>query len=177
MLCRCMFPNPQSAVGPLLGAVDQIRSQRISFDVAIDLVEMRIGFNRKRLEATLVDVALSGHVVIRLPTSDMRHRQPLHESPQVAVILRPQNKMPMIGHQAITSNPHRSLFQSVSDDAFKRQEILVVKKQLVLTNAPIKNVKNEPTGRDSCGFGLPQNQAILAQMVNNWPRPRFSLTI
>jgi len=79
----------------------------------------------------------------------------------------------MVGHQTIAQYPHRSLFQRVTDDAFKRQIVFVVEKQLIFANAPIENMKYFPTWRDSCGSGHPRDQANLAQSVNNWTCPRF----
>ncbi len=46
-------------------------------------------------------------------------------SGQVPVALRPQNKMPAVGHQAIAENPHRPSFQSVDDHRLEGQIILV----------------------------------------------------
>ncbi len=34
-------------------------------------------------------------------------------SGQIPIAFRPQNKMPVVGHQAITENPHRPSFQGV----------------------------------------------------------------
>jgi len=40
-------------------------------------------------------------------------REPLHETVQVAVVLRPKHKMPMISQETIAQDSHRSLFQSL----------------------------------------------------------------
>lgn len=88
-----------------------------------------------------------------LPTGHTHHRQPLHESTQISIFLLPQREMPTIRHQTIAKNTHGPLFQSVRDDPFKRQIILVVEKQLIFANAPIENVINLSPGRDaSCWY-------------------------
>jgi len=57
----------------------------------------------------------------------MRHRQPLHKRPKIAVIFRPEHKMPVIGHEAIAHNSHRPLFQRFDNHTLEGKVIVVVK--------------------------------------------------
>lgn len=136
-----MLANPKASKRPAFSALYHVRTQGISFDVPIDLVKILIRFDGKRFETALIDMTVAHHIVVLLPASYMRHGQTLHETPEVSVIFWPHHKMPVIGHQAITQNAHRTLFKRVRNDPFKRQVVLVVEKQLVFSHAPVKNVE------------------------------------
>ena len=76
------------------------------------------------------------------PACDMSHRQPLHEETQILVSFGPHDEMPMIGHQAITADAHRTLVQGLRDDAFNRVIIGLGLEQLPSFNTPIEHMKN-----------------------------------
>jgi hypothetical protein len=50
---------------------------------------------------------------------------------------RPQQKMPMIGHQAIGKNSHLPLFERFNNDSFEGKVVFVFVKQLLFTDASI----------------------------------------
>jgi hypothetical protein len=57
------------------------------------------------IEAALPDVATG--VVVPLVTADIGSEHPVHPAAQVAVAQRPERQMEMIGHQAVSQDPHR----------------------------------------------------------------------
>ena len=88
MFCRTIVPNPKTAISPIFSTFDQVCWERIAFDVTVDVVAVLIRFNGKRLESTLVDMAVPDHVVILLPASHVGDGQLLHEPPQIAILFR-----------------------------------------------------------------------------------------
>ena len=68
---------------------------------------MGIRLNQKRFEAPLIQMPAARRVPMRMPALGVRQRQPGHEPRQVAISERPQNEMPVIGHEAIREQPHR----------------------------------------------------------------------
>lgn len=65
---------------------------------------MPILLNREGFETSLPDMAArSAETVI---AADMGGHQPLHEHAEVAVLIRPQQQMEVIGHQAVAKHGH-----------------------------------------------------------------------
>jgi hypothetical protein len=109
------------------------------------LIKILVGVHDKRFESALVYVTEPNFVVVFLPAGRMSNSQPLHERSQIAVMFRPQNKMPMIGHQAVSQNSHVAFFKRFADNLFEGPVITVVKKQLLFSDAAIDNVIDKPT--------------------------------
>ena len=69
---------PQTAPPPALRARGEFRSQRIPFDVSEQAVEMLVGFDRKGLEATLIERSRAARLMKFVPTLRVSDRQPVH---------------------------------------------------------------------------------------------------
>jgi hypothetical protein len=82
-------------------------------------------------------VAVSDHVVVFLPSGYVSHGKALHERTEASIVLWPQHKMPMIGHQAIGKNSHLPLFERFNNDSFEGKVVFVFVKQLLFTDASI----------------------------------------
>jgi hypothetical protein len=81
--------------------------------------------------------------------------------------------MPMVGHQAIAQDPHRTLFKRIDNDTFECQVILIIKKELIFADTSVEDMKDHSARRDSCCSWHPKKLTNLAQIVNNWTCPRF----
>ena len=66
---------------------------------------MVIILNRKGLEAPLPDVSCSA--VMAMVAPGMRREQLLHPTSQVAIMMRPQYKVEVVGHEAIPEQVQR----------------------------------------------------------------------
>lgn len=87
-------------------------------------------------------MAVADPATVFLPIASMRDRELLHEGPQFAVTLRPEDHVPMIGHERVRENPHRASFERLGDDPLEGFEIGVSQKQLHPSHAPIQDVKD-----------------------------------
>ena len=79
----------------------------------------------------------------------MRGQQPLHPATQVAIAVRPEQQMKMIGHQAITDQSHRNLFVSLLHQSDKGSEVFIFMKNIRPTIAPIEHMIQISTLRSS----------------------------
>jgi hypothetical protein len=99
---------------------------------------MLVALNGKGLEPPLPDVPAA--VVVPVIPPDMAGEQPLHPAPQVAVAVRPQDQMEMVGHEAPTDDPHRQPLARRLEQADERLEILVLVKDLGPTVATVEQM-------------------------------------
>ena len=74
---------------------------------------------------------------------------PLHPTTQVAIFMRPEQQMKMIGHQAIPDQSHRNLFVSLLHKSHKGGEVFVLMKYIRPTVAPVEHVIHKSTLRCS----------------------------
>ena len=114
-----MVVPPQARPFPIIGLLNQIGTQRVAFDISQHLIEMVVGFDRKRLVPALVKMPITDATLMLLPAGYMRDGESLHEPRQVVIRLGPKNKMPVIRHQAITADAHRATFERLFNDALK----------------------------------------------------------
>ena len=127
---------------PVFGALAEIRSQCVPLNIKHYLVKVIFCLDRKRLEASLIQVPFADDISMLFPACDMSHRQPLHEKTQFLVSFGPHDEMPMIGHHVIAADAHWTLVQGFRDGTFKRVIIDVGLEQLPSSNTPIKHMKN-----------------------------------
>ena len=75
---RAVAPTPpaQAGPGPILGMLDQVGAQWVTFDVTKHDVQVIVGFDRKRFVAVLPHV--SAAVIVSVISPDVRGGQPLH---------------------------------------------------------------------------------------------------
>jgi hypothetical protein len=74
--------------------------------------------DRERLETPLPDMAAG--IVVAMITPDMSIHQPSHPGAEVAIAERPEDQVKVIGHQAISQDPHGSKPASLIDQIDKR---------------------------------------------------------
>jgi hypothetical protein len=79
-------------------------AQWVTLDVAQDCEQMVVFLDGKSLESALPNVS-AGFEVLMVPPH-MGGLQPLHPAAKIAIFLRPEHQMEMIGHQAISQYPH-----------------------------------------------------------------------
>jgi hypothetical protein len=72
------------------------------------------------------------------------------------------------------SDPHRSFFERFLNDSLKGMIVVVLKKQLLPSNASMDDVINHASRRDTSCSRHSTSLAKRANIVTNWTRPRFS---
>ena len=85
---------------------------------------------------------IAGLVTMLFPSLRMHVGHLLHERLKLAIVLRPDHKMPMIGEQAVGAESHRAGAKRLLDDPLERQEILVLVKQRPAAHASIQHMEN-----------------------------------
>ncbi len=80
------------------------------------------------------------------PSADVGDRQFLHEPGEIAVMLGPEQQMPMIGHEAKGADPHRRRFERAGQNTDKCRVVVSVGEQFAATHRAIENVINNTAG-------------------------------
>jgi len=66
--------------------------------------------------------------------------QLLHERSQVAIVLRPENEVPMVRHQAICADAHRPRVERFLHHPLKREVVGILVEKRSATNATVQDV-------------------------------------
>ena len=90
---------------PVFRAAHEVCPQGVSLHVTQDRPQVLVFLDRKRLETPLPDVP--ARMVVTMVSPHVRGHQPLHPSAQIAVAVRPQHQMKMVGNQTPSKQPHR----------------------------------------------------------------------
>jgi hypothetical protein len=61
-----------------------------------------------------------------------------------AIQLGPNDKMPMVGHQTVSAQPHLASSQRFLNDSLERQKVLVFGKKHSPAHASVEQVENHP---------------------------------
>jgi len=103
---------------------------------------MAVVLNRKTLEPSLIDVSLTGRVVVGVITHRMRDGDPAQEFAHLAVAIGPEHQMPMVGHQNVTVQFDVAALPTFREDAFEGFKVGVFAKDAQAGIAAIENVVN-----------------------------------
>ncbi len=101
---------------------------------------MRIGLDRKRFEVALIHRAGSGGVMKGMPALRMRDGDPAEHLGELAVMTRPEQQMPVIGHQTISGDANLSLGMSFGEDLFKSGVVSGLFKKRQLSHATVQHM-------------------------------------
>ena len=109
---------------------------------------MPITPNRNRFEAPLVNCTETDNAMDVLPAACMRRGQPVHETRELAVYLRGDDEMPMIGHHAVRKKRNVEALDGLLEQVFKREVIPSVMEKKRAFCGSIQYVKRHP----GCAF-------------------------
>ena len=164
-----LSPSPQASPPPGLGLLHQAGPQRVAFGIPHDLIKVIVRFDRKRFVPTLVQMPFANFSSMLLPASDVGDREPLHERGKLVVLLRPQNQVPMIGHQAKAADPHGKQAAGFGQDFLERLEVGGLVEEAPPPHASIENVVHVTPRRDSRSSGhcqQPRNRLTPSQYMD-----------
>src|SRR5437588_7640552 len=71
---------------------------------------MFVRLNGKRLEASLINRPRPLRMMVQVPAAYVRHGQPLRVDAQVAVVLRPDDEVPVVGQERVGEEAHARVF-------------------------------------------------------------------
>ena len=174
LLRRSMLANPEASPPPIDRPLDQSGPQRVPLGVPQNLIKMAIRLNRKRLEPPLIDVAIAESSLGPHPTCGVRYREPLKEQAQLAIRIRPHDKMPMVGHQAITADPQRHFGQRFGQRLFECFVVARLAERPHPPHATIEDMVSKSTWSDTHGSG--HRHSLICRLVSsmNWTCSRLS---
>src|SRR5208337_468415 len=134
----------QAGPGPLLGSLHQTGPQRIPLDVPQNHQKVFVLLDQKGLVTPLIEMAVPDLVTMLLPPFHMRVGHLLHERGKIAIPLGPNEKMPVVGHQTVSAQPHPASSQRFLNDPLERQKVLVLGEKHSPAHASVEHVENHP---------------------------------
>src|SRR5208283_1549041 len=132
----------QTRPAPRFRLLHEVCTQGVRLHVANDLVEVVFCFHRETLVTPLIEMAVPDLVTMLLPPFHMRVGHLLHERGKIAISLGPNDKMPMVGHQTVSAQPHPASSQRFLNDPLERQEVLVLGEKQSTAHASVEHVEN-----------------------------------
>ncbi len=142
MLRFTMKTPPCATPPPIFGARNQVRPHWVSFDIAENGKQMFVVLHREMLESSLVQMSGTTGAVMRMPTHAVRYRQPLKEITDFAIRLRPNDEMPVIGHDDEIQNPKRNPLTCLFHDSLEGLVITCLFEQRQSRHGSIETVKH-----------------------------------
>ena len=107
-------------------------------------VEVVFCFHRETLVTPLIEMAVPDLVTMLLPPFHMRVGHLLHERGKIAIPLGPNDKMPMVGHQTLSAQPHPASSQRFLNDPLECPKVLVFGEKQSPAHASVEHVENHP---------------------------------
>ena len=104
---------------------------------------MFIGLHGKRLKSALIDRPGAGAMMMRMPALRMRDRDPAEHLGEFAIMPRPEEEMPMIGHEAIGCDANLGLSVGLSENFLKRGVVRGLLEQPESADTPIQDMIGE----------------------------------
>ena len=135
---RRVEPNREAGPEPLRGAFDQACPQRVALHVTHNGQEVFILIDGEGFEAALPDVAAAA--VTLAVAVHVSGQEPLHPGAQVAIAMRPEYSVEMIGHHAKAHEAHRYAGARLAKEAHEVMVVIVVMKDPGPAIAAIKGM-------------------------------------
>ena len=85
------------------------------------------------------------------PPSYVGHRQALHEAGKSAVVVRPEDQMPVVGHQTVRQDPDRLRLEDVVEGTDERCEVGRIVKHILPADTAVEDViDHSPEAMRAC---------------------------
>lgn len=101
---------------------------------------MPVILNREAFVTPLVEMPLPRRPVVGIVSLGVSQRQPLAKPRHAAIDTRPDNQMPMVGHQAVGKQLDVAAAHGVDEDSFKGLVIDVLVKTGCSSVCPVQHV-------------------------------------
>jgi len=89
-----------AAPAPVLGPLDQSGAKSVALDIAANRPQMLIALNNKALETALIQMPRANGAARGLSAVGVSHTEPAQAGRELAILLRPQHQMAVVGHEA-----------------------------------------------------------------------------
>ena len=111
-------------------------------------------------------MAVPDLVTMLPPPFHMRVGHLLHERGKIAIPLGPNDKMPMVGHQTVSAQPHPASSQRFLNDPLECQKVLVFGEKQSPAHASVEHVENHPPGECRLGRDIHGFLSRYASFIN-----------
>src|SRR5687767_649000 len=108
---------------------------------------MSVVLNNEGFEPAMVNVARTGAAAVGMTSLSMNERHEAHVVRQFAVLLRPEQQVPVVRHDAPAKNAYRDALLHFSQHTLESHVVAVVVEDPALAVGPIEHVVDEPSGR------------------------------
>ncbi len=181
-------PAPQRTERPIFRTLDQIRTERISLDITANDQKVIVIGNGKALETGPVQMTFAGGMIVGVVTLGMRGRNPAQHPPHQPVLGRPENHVPVIGHQGKREQLHGIAFQAFGQHTEEGLIVLVFVEDGLSCIATIEGVVSRTrfistfclgitasNGKDC--FGVSIQECTWTAHSTKDPRPLFPIVL
>jgi len=110
---------------------------------------MLVALDGEGLEASLVEMAGAGGMIVGVPAHGVGVGEPADEGGQLAVGPRPEHHVPVIGHEAVGQQADRTALAGLGQHAFEGREVLGLLEQRQPGHRPIEDVINQTAGSNT----------------------------
>lgn len=110
---------------------------------------MFAGLHGKRFEASLTDRSGPSGVMVDMPALRMSDRDPAEHLGEFAMLPRPEEGMPMIGHEAVGYDANLGLNGGFSENVLERGILRWLFEQLESADTPIQDVIGEVSSNEA----------------------------
>ena len=141
-----MHPRPQAAPAPVLRPRDQPSPHSIPLDVPQDDQQMFVALHREALEPSLIQMTVPDGPVRDPPTHRMRVCQPTEEGRHLAVCVRPDGEVPVVGQDAVGQDADRVPLVRLDHDPLERLEVGVLAEEVHLADRSDQHMVHLPAG-------------------------------
>ena len=97
-----------------------------------------VGLDGETLVGALIDVPDTCSAMGRVPSLYVGYGDPMHKGRHGIVVRRPEQQVPVVGHDAIAANPHAEPVDALGEDLFEGEEITFL---LEYPQSPVGTVK------------------------------------
>ena len=102
--------SPQATPPPGFCLFHQSRAECVALHVATHRQQMLLRLDHEGFEPALIEVSCSDRLPMGMPPLCMGEGEPVHEPGEIAVPSRPDDEMPVIGHNTVRQQSHRHPF-------------------------------------------------------------------
>ncbi len=105
---------------------------------------MFVALHREAVESSLIKMSVTHSPMRDPPAHRMRLRQPTEEGRDLAVCLRPDNKVPMVRHDTVGQDGDRVSLVRLDHDPLKRLEVGVLAKEVHPADRSVQHMVHLP---------------------------------
>ena len=141
--------DPEAAVAPVFGAVDEFGAEGIALDVADDFEQVRVALDGEGFVGALVKVAVACGVAVFVPASDVCDGEALHELAELGVGGGLEDQVPVVGHDAVGEELDGDGVEGLGEDFFEGGVVEVFLEEGGAGVGSVEDVKEGVGGGDA----------------------------